>query len=126
MSCAQAVFQVGVETGRRLHVFPIVECLLCHLNVQRLICGERRREGSLRPVGDLSFLPRFIDHDEEAVRDTSSDGLSHAGTVVRGGIGPSTVSSSYQATSEQPPGPSTASSSHHATADQLPFNKGCL
>lgn len=121
MSCAQAVFQVGVETGRRLHVFPIVECLLCHLNVQRLICGERRREGSLRPVGDLSSLPRFIDHDEEAVRDTSSDGLSHAG-----GIGPSTVSSSYQATSEQPPGPSTASSSHHATADQLPFNKGCL
>ena len=40
-------------------------------------------------VHDLSSLPRFIDHDRETVRGTSSDGMSYAGTVVRG-VGPST------------------------------------
>ena len=59
--------------------------------------------GTMRPAQDLSSLPRFIDHDGETIRDTSSDGMSYAGTVVRGGVGHSTASSSYQATSEQLP-----------------------
>ena len=58
---------------------------------------------TVRPVHDLSSLPRLIDHNGETVRETSSDGTSYAGTVVRGGIGRSTASSSYQATSEQLP-----------------------
>lgn len=57
----------------------------------------------MRPAQDLSSLSRFLDHDGVTVRDTSSDGMSYAGTVVRGGVGHSTASSSYQATSEQLP-----------------------
>ena len=69
---------------------------------QRVNMGTTHSE-TVRPVHDLSSLPRFIDHDGETVRETSSDGMSYAGTVVRGGIGPSTTSSSYQATSVQLP-----------------------
>ena len=69
---------------------------------QRVHVGTTHSE-TVRPVHDLSSLPRRIDHDGETVRETSSDGMSYAGTVVRGGIGPSTASSSYQATSEQLP-----------------------
>ena len=59
--------------------------------------------GTVRPLRDLSSLPRYIDHDGDTVRGTSSDGMSYAGTVVRGGIGPSSTSESYQAASEQLP-----------------------
>ena len=48
-------------------------------------------------------LPRYIDQDGDTVRETSSDGMSISGTVVRGDIGPSSTSESYQATSEQLP-----------------------
>ena len=65
---------------------------------QRVNMGTTHSE-TVRPVHDLSSLPRFIDHDGETVRETSSDRMSYAGTVVRGGIGPSTASSSYQAPS---------------------------
>ena len=41
--------------------------------------------GTVRPLRDLSSLPRYIDHDGDTVRGTSSDGMSYAGTVVRGG-----------------------------------------
>ena len=58
---------------------------------------------TVRPIRDLSSLPRSIDHDGDTVRGTSSDGMSYAGTVVRGGIGQSTTIGSYQATSEQLP-----------------------
>ena len=75
-----------------------------------MVEAEGRREhagtinsGTMRPAQDLSSLPRFIDHDGETIRDTSSDGMSYAGTVVRGGVGHSAASSSYQATSEQLP-----------------------
>ena len=61
------------------------------------------RSVSVRPVYDLSSLPRVIDPEGDTVRGTSSDGLSYAGTVVRGGIGVSNASSSYHATSEQLP-----------------------
>ena len=56
---------------------------------------------TVQPIRDLSSLPRY--HDGDTVRGTSSDGMSYAGTVVRGGIGPSSTSGSYQATSEQLP-----------------------
>lgn len=104
----------------------IAQQLKC-IQLDFMIAAELRSEkanaigSSFRPVGDLSSLPRFIDHDGETIRDTSSDGLSYAGTVVRGGIGPSTASSSYQATLEQLPGTSTASRSYRANAEQLPF-----
>ena len=49
--------------------------------------------GIMRAAQDPS-LPRFIDHDGGTFRDTSSDGMSYAGTVVRGGVGQSTASSS--------------------------------
>ena len=72
--------------------------------------GRREQAGTtnsgtmtMRPAQDLSSLPRFIDHDGETIRDTVSDGMSYAGTVVPGGVGHSTASSSYQATSEQLP-----------------------
>ena len=58
---------------------------------------------TVQPIRDLSSLPRYIDHDGDTVRGTSSDGMSYAGTVVRGGIGPSSTSGSSQATSEQLP-----------------------
>ena len=57
----------------------------------------------VRPLRDLSSLPRFIDHDGDTVRGTSLDGMSYAGTVVRGDVGPASTSKSYQATSEQLP-----------------------
>ena len=50
-----------------------------------MIDAERQRvnqgtdSGSVIPVHDLSSLPRFIDHDGETVRGTSSDGMSYAG-----------------------------------------------
>ena len=57
--------------------------------------------GTVPPLRDLSSPPRYIDHDGDTVRGTSSVGMSYAGTVVRGGIGPSSTSEFYQATSEQ-------------------------
>ena len=56
---------------------------------------------AVQPIRDLSSLPRYIDHDGDTVRGTSSDGMTCAGTVVRGGIRQSTTSGSYQAASEQ-------------------------
>ena len=50
---------------------------------------------------DLSFRLRDVDPDGETIRDTSSDGMSFAGTVVRGGVGHSAASGNYQATSEE-------------------------
>ena len=59
--------------------------------------------GAHGPEQDLSSFPRFVDHDGETIRDTSSDGMSYAGTVVRGGVGHSATSTPCQATSEQLP-----------------------
>ena len=49
---------------------------LKRIQVDFMIAADMRREtgstreGSLRPVSDLSSLPGFIDHDGETVRDT--------------------------------------------------------
>ena len=110
----EAEIQSAIDSIRRIERSiqsrsdTVTQQLKC-VQMNFMIDAERQRvnqgtdSGSVIPVHDLSSLPRFIDQDGETVRGTSSDGMSYAGTVVRGGIGPSTTSSSYQATSEQLP-----------------------
>ena len=109
----EADIQIALDALRRIKqsVQSRSDTVTQQLKVVRMnfiVEAEGRRKhagttnsGTARPAQDLSSLPRFIDHDGETIRETSSDGMSCAGTVVRGGVGHSKASSSYQATSEQ-------------------------
>ena len=101
-----------IEQNIRSRCDTVTQQLKC-LQMNFMIDAEQERvnqgtnsdtnSDTVRPIRDLSSLPRYIDHDGDTVRGTSSDGMSYAGTVVRGGVGPSSTSGSYQATSEQLP-----------------------
>ena len=110
----EAAVQMLIENGNRVvqdlqfRYDLVAQQLKCWQMSFMVNAADQRTVGSdrsvsVRPVYDLSSLPRVIDPEGDTVRGTSSDGLSYAGTVVRGGIGVSNASSSYHATSEQLP-----------------------
>ena len=86
----EAEIQSAIDSIRRIERSiqsrsdTVTQQLKC-VQMNFMIDAERQRvnqgtdSGSVIPVHDLSSLPRFIDHDGETVRGTSSDGMSYAG-----------------------------------------------